>query len=98
MASTSDRVQQHRQRLRHAGLRPVQPWVPDTRRPGFALECRRQSLLLADDATGLRLASDVMVDQPQSVRRDKVGEPIGRLADDTMLRVNRALALFLGFA
>jgi len=47
---------------------------------------------------GLRQASDVMVDKPQSVPRDKVGEPIGSLSDDTMLRVNRALALFLGFA
>jgi mRNA interferase MazF len=39
-----------------------------------------------------------MVDKPQSIPRDKVGPPIGRLADDAMLRVNRALALFLGFA
>ena len=31
--------------LRQAGLRPVQLWVPDTRRPDFAQECRRQSLL-----------------------------------------------------
>jgi hypothetical protein len=42
-------VQQHRDRLRRAGLRPIQLWVPDTRRPGFAEECRRQSALLADD-------------------------------------------------
>ncbi|MDE0696307.1 MAG: antitoxin MazE family protein [Boseongicola sp.] len=28
-----------------AGLRPVQIWVPDTRRPGFAAECRRQARL-----------------------------------------------------
>jgi hypothetical protein len=34
--------------LRAAGLRPVQIWVPDTRRPGFAEECRRQSLLVAE--------------------------------------------------
>jgi len=47
---------------------------------------------------GLRQASDVIVDKPQSVPRDKIGEPIGCLADETMLRVNRALALFLGFA
>jgi prevent-host-death family protein len=33
-----------------AGLRPVQIWVPDIRRPGFAAECRRQSLLLHGDA------------------------------------------------
>jgi hypothetical protein len=30
-----------------AGLRPVQIWVPDTRRPGFAEECQRQCLLVA---------------------------------------------------
>jgi hypothetical protein len=29
-------------------MRPVQIWVPDTRREGFALECRRQSRLLRD--------------------------------------------------
>jgi len=28
-------------------LRPVQIWVPDTRRPDFAEECRRQSRLAA---------------------------------------------------
>jgi hypothetical protein len=27
----------------------VQIWVPDTRRDGFAAECRRQSRLLRDD-------------------------------------------------
>jgi hypothetical protein len=30
-------------------LRPVQIWVPDTRRPGFAAECRRQCLALRKD-------------------------------------------------
>ena len=45
--SVSDRVQKHRDGLRAAGLRPLQIWVPDTRRPGFAEECRRQSLLAA---------------------------------------------------
>jgi hypothetical protein len=48
--STSARVQKHRAALRESGLRPLQIWVPDTRRPGFAEECRRQSLLLQDDA------------------------------------------------
>jgi hypothetical protein len=41
------RVKKHRDALRAAGLRPVQIWVPDTRRPDFAKECRRQSLLVA---------------------------------------------------
>jgi len=49
MATTSvnTRVQKHRNALRKAGLRPVQIWVPDTRSPGFAEECRRQSRLAA---------------------------------------------------
>ena len=41
------RVQKHRDALRTAGLRLVQIWVPDTRRPGFAQECRRQCRLAA---------------------------------------------------
>ena len=50
MASlNAQRVRNHRDGLRAAGLRPLQIWVPDTRRPGFAEECRRQSLLLRDD-------------------------------------------------
>jgi hypothetical protein len=48
--SSAPRVQKHRAQLRAAGLRPIQIWVPDTRRPGFAEECRRQSLSLRDDA------------------------------------------------
>lgn len=48
-ASISERVQKHRDGLRAAGLRPVQIWVPDTRREDFAQECRRQSLLVKDD-------------------------------------------------
>ncbi|MFM9913731.1 MAG: antitoxin MazE family protein [Methylophilaceae bacterium] len=46
--TTAQRVQKHRAALKHAGLRPVQIWVPDTRRAGFAEECRRQSLLVAE--------------------------------------------------
>lgn len=34
---------------RAAGLRAVEIWLPDTRRPGFADECRRQSRSLLDD-------------------------------------------------
>lgn len=30
-----------------AGLRPVQIWVPDTRQPNFAAECKRQSKLVS---------------------------------------------------
>ena len=51
----------------------------------------------ADD-NGLRKRSQVMVDKAQTVPREKVGEPLGRLDDSTMLSVTRALAVFLGFA
>ena len=49
MATTNvnARVQKHRDALRMSGLRLVQIWVPDTRRPNFAKECRRQSRLAA---------------------------------------------------
>jgi len=43
------RVQTHRNRLRAAGLKPVQIWVPDPKAPGFAAECRRQSLIIQSD-------------------------------------------------
>jgi hypothetical protein len=33
--------------MRRAGFRLVQLWVPDTRAPRFAAECRRQSKLAA---------------------------------------------------
>ncbi len=42
-------VARHRQRMREAGFRPLQIWVPDTRSSKFAAECRRQSLLVATD-------------------------------------------------
>ncbi|WP_142848605.1 antitoxin MazE family protein [Telmatospirillum sp. J64-1] len=48
-SSVARRVKHHRESLRAAGLRPLQIWVPDTRRPGFAEECRRQSRSLRDD-------------------------------------------------
>lgn len=41
------RVQKRRSKLRMAGLRPVQIWVPDTRQPDFAAECKRQSKLVS---------------------------------------------------
>ena len=45
MATThvNARVQKYRDAQRMAGLRLVQLWVPDTRRPDFAAECPRQS-------------------------------------------------------
>jgi mRNA interferase MazF len=47
---------------------------------------------------GLRKPSQVMVDKAQTVPREKIGSTFGRLDDESLLAVNRALALFLGFA
>jgi Protein of unknown function (DUF3018) len=44
---THKKMQDYRRRLRAAGLRPVQIWVPDTRSAHFAQEARRQSLLVS---------------------------------------------------
>ena len=41
------RVQKRREALRAAGLRPLQIWVPDTRRSGFQEECNRQARVVA---------------------------------------------------
>ena len=49
MIRVLERVQKYRQKLRMQGMRPIQIWVPDTRRSGFAEECRRQSLLVKHD-------------------------------------------------
>ncbi|MBW8300833.1 MAG: type II toxin-antitoxin system PemK/MazF family toxin, partial [Hydrogenophaga sp.] len=47
---------------------------------------------------GLTKPSQVMIDKAMSVRRERIGVPIGRLDDETMLTVTRALAVFLGIA
>jgi len=55
-------------------------------------------LVDSTELNGLNKPSQVMVDKPQSITREKVGAVFGRLDDETMLAVNRALAVFLGFA
>lgn len=50
------------------------------------------------DKNGLGKPSQVMVDKAQTVPREKIGETFGRLDDNAMLAVNRALAVFLAFA
>ena len=50
------------------------------------------------DDNGLRKTPEVMVDRTQTVALEKTGNTIGHLDDESMLAVNRALAVFLGFA
>lgn len=49
-------------------------------------------------ANGLKKTSQVMVDKVQTVPSEKIGQVFGHLEDVTMVSVNRALALWLGFA
>ena len=47
---------------------------------------------------GLQLKSQVMADKPVTVRRERIGRKIGRLANQDMARLGIALAFVLGLA
>jgi len=47
---------------------------------------------------GLRSESRMLVDKITTVPRTKIGSRIGRLADEDMVRLNRAILVFLGIA
>lgn len=52
----------------------------------------------ADDTSGIRHASRLMVDKIATVPRAKLGERVGCLSDDDMTRLGRSIAVFLGLA
>ena len=54
----AERVRRRRDRLRAAGLRAVQIWVPDVRAAGFAAECARQARVIREAETAGELAGD----------------------------------------
>lgn len=47
-------------------------------------------------ANGLHRPSEIMIDKAQTVSRERVGDVFGRLPEEEMLAVSRALAVFLG--
>jgi mRNA interferase MazF len=47
---------------------------------------------------GLRVASHVMADRPVTIRRERIGQHIGRLDDKDIARLNIALAFVMGLA
>lgn len=51
-----------------------------------------------DTRNGLRTACRLMVDKITTVPKSKIGARIGRLDDADMLRLNRAILVFLGLA
>lgn len=50
------------------------------------------------ETNGLRVASRLMVDKITTVSRIKIGSRLGRLDDEDIVRLNRAMAVFLGLA
>lgn len=55
-------------------------------------------LIEPDDVNGLREPSRLMVDKLTTVPRSKVGQRMGRLADEDIVRLTRAMVVFLGLA
>jgi len=50
------------------------------------------------EGNGIRTASNLMVDKLTTVPRRKLGEHVGRLDDEDLVRLNRAILVFLGLA
>ena len=55
-------------------------------------------LVDADEVTGISESSRLMVDKITTIPRSKLGDRIGQLSDDDMIRLSRALVVFLGLA
>jgi mRNA interferase MazF len=64
----------------------------ETEAPLFRLVIR------PSDGNGLRLASRLMVDKLATVPKARLGQRIGSLDDEDVVRMNRAILVFLGLA
>jgi mRNA interferase MazF len=51
-----------------------------------------------NEANGLRAPCRLMIDEITTVSRSKIGARVGRLDDDDVLKMNRAIVVFLGLA
>ena len=47
---------------------------------------------------GLRKPSQIMIDKAMTVKRSKLRQAFGRIDADTMVQIERCLAIFLGIA
>ena len=50
------------------------------------------------EANGLRASCRLMADKITTVRKARIGSYVGRLADEDIVRLNRAVLVFLGIA
>jgi mRNA interferase MazF len=87
--TSRDKVRAYRKRLRQQGLRPI---TNPAEAPLFRLTVE------PDGENGLRTACRLMVDKVTTVPKSKLREKIGRLADPDIVRLNRAMLVFLGIA
>ncbi len=55
-------------------------------------------LIEATDRNGLKSASRLMIDKLTTVPKARLGKLVGRLNDEDLIRMNRALTVFLGLA
>jgi mRNA interferase MazF len=55
-------------------------------------------LVQPNERNGLRSVCRLMVDKIATVPKSKVGNRVGRLDDEYMVRLNRAMMVFLGLA
>jgi len=51
-----------------------------------------------NETNGLRAVSRLMVDKITTVPKAKIGSRVGRLDDEDLVRLNRAVLVFLGIA
>jgi mRNA interferase MazF len=50
------------------------------------------------DRNGLKSASRLMIDKVTTVPKTRIGKKLGKLDDEDIVRLNRALTVFLGLA
>lgn len=51
-----------------------------------------------DPENGLQKPSQIMIDKALTVKRDKIGQAFGYVGADTLVEIERCLAVFLGIA
>lgn len=51
-----------------------------------------------DPENGLQKTSQIMIDKALTVKRDKIGQVFGSVSADTLVEIERCLAVFLGIA
>ena len=51
-----------------------------------------------NDRNGLRAVCRLMIDKVTTVSKSKLGSQVGRLDDEDLVRLNRAILVFLGLA